>query len=209
MGKPKRAGKVKAVSLSGEVITRPESSTINTSLNTSDTIWTIGHSTRSADELNQLLTAHAIEAVVDVRSFPGSRRYPQFNKSELGAALQRVGILYAHNPQLGGRRRPSPQSKNTAWRNASFRAYADHIETEEFQKGIEELLKIASSKRSAIMCAEAVWWRCHRSLIADFLKAKGVTVIHILDAKKTEEHPYTAAARIVEGELSYEGLFAE
>jgi uncharacterized protein (DUF488 family) len=182
---------------------------VNTKPVASITIWTIGHSTRSTEEFNQLLIDHAIEAVVDVRSFPGSRRYPHFNESELSVALEDIGILYSHNPQLGGRRRPSPESKNTAWKNASFRAYADHTETEEFQKGIEALLKIASLKRAAIICAEAVWWRCHRSLIADFLKASGVTVIHILDAKKTEEHPYTAPARIVEGELSYEGLFAE
>ena len=175
---------------------------------TSITIWSIGHSTRSADEFNQILLAHAITALVDVRSFPGSRRYPHFNQSELSAHLESLGILYAHNPKLGGRRRPSPKSKNTAWKNASFRAYADHIETEEFAQGIEELLRIASTRPTVVMCAEALWWRCHRSLIADFLKASGVTVLHILDAKKTEEHPFTSAARIVDGELSYEGLFA-
>jgi uncharacterized protein (DUF488 family) len=204
-----RERKNKIESVSDQIIAHSESSAVNTSPNTSDTIWTIGHSTRSADEFNQILIAHAIEAVVDVRSFPGSRRYPHFNKSELSRSLDSVGILYSHNAQLGGRRRPSAKSKNTAWKNASFRAYADHIETEEFQQGIEELLKIANVKGTAIMCAEALWWRCHRSLIADFLKANGITVIHILDAKKTEEHPYTAAARIVEGKLSYEGLFAE
>jgi uncharacterized protein (DUF488 family) len=182
---------------------------VKTTPGVSITVRTIGHSTRSADEFNQLLLAHAITALVDVRSFPGSRRYPHFNKSELSAHLESLGILYAHNPKLGGRRRPSPKSKNTAWKNASFRAYADHIETEEFAQGIEELLKIASTRPTAVMCAEALWWRCHRSLIADFLKANGVTVLHILDAKKIEEHPYTSAARIVNGELSYEGLFAE
>jgi len=182
---------------------------LKTTRGASMTIWTIGHSTRSADEFNQLLLSHAITALVDVRSFPGSRRYPHFNKSELSRAMESVSILYSHNPKLGGRRRPSPDSKNTAWKNASFRAYADHIETEEFAQGIAELLKIASAKRTAVMCAEALWWRCHRSLIADFLKANGVTVIHILDARKTEGHPYTSAARIVNGELSYEGLFAD
>jgi len=171
-------------------------------------IWTIGHSTRSSQEFNELLQAHEIGALVDVRSFPGSRRYPHFNKSELARALAAVGISYFHNPQLGGRRRPSPQSKNTAWKNASFRAYADHMESEEFKKGIDDLLELASEKRTAVMCAEALWWRCHRSLIADFLKAKGVEVIHILDAKHTQIHPYTAAARILDGHLSYEGLLA-
>lgn len=171
-------------------------------------IWTIGHSTRSAADFNEILLAHEISALVDVRSFPGSRRYPHFNKAELARALEEVGIRYAHNPKLGGRRRPSPHSRNTAWKNASFRAYADHMESEEFQKGIQELLELANEKRAAIMCAEALWWRCHRSLIADFLKAKDVEVIHILDGKKTEAHPYTAAARILEGNLSYEGLLA-
>ena len=169
-------------------------------------IWTVGHSTRAASEFNEILLAHHIKCLVDVRSFPGSRRYPHFNRPELSHALESAGILYVHSPQLGGRRRPSPDSKNTAWQNASFRAYADHMETREFKQGIEELLKLAEEKRTAIMCAEAVWWRCHRSLIADFLKAKGVEVAHILNAGKTEVHPYTTAARIVDGELSYEGL---
>ncbi len=173
---------------------------------TSTNIWTIGHSTRSSEDFNEILTAHQIGALVDVRSFPGSRRYPHFNKPELARALDSAGIEYLHAPRLGGRRRPAPDSKNTAWQNASFRAYADHMETQEFQQGIDELLELAGEKRTAIMCAESLWWRCHRSLIADFLKARGVEVIHILDAKKTEIHPYTSAARIVEGRLSYEGL---
>jgi uncharacterized protein (DUF488 family) len=172
-------------------------------------IWTIGHSTRAADEFEEMLRSHEIEALVDVRSFPGSRRYPHFNKPELANFLQQIGVEYWHSPQLGGRRRPNAHSKNTAWKNASFRAYADHMETDEFKKGIEDLLKLLNEKRTAIMCAEALWWRCHRSLIADYLKAHGIQVIHILDAKHTEEHPYTSAARIVDGQLSYEGLFAE
>jgi uncharacterized protein (DUF488 family) len=170
-------------------------------------LWTIGHSTRSAEEFNEILHAHGMNAVVDVRSFPGSRRYPHFNRPELSRNLEAAGILYSHNPKLGGRRRPTLNSKNTAWKNASFRAYADHMESEEFKEGIEDLLNIASEKATAIICAEALWWRCHRSLIADFLKANGVDVIHILDGKKTEVHPYTAAARIVDRRLSYEGLF--
>jgi uncharacterized protein (DUF488 family) len=171
-------------------------------------IWTIGHSTRPASEFNEILLAHQISALVDVRSFPGSRRYPHFNKPELSRALETIGILYAHYPQLGGRRRPNPHSKNTAWKNASFRAYADHMESEEFQKGIQDLLELASERRTAVMCAEALWWRCHRGLIADFLKASGLEVVHILDSKHTEKHPYTTAARILEGRLSYEGLLA-
>ena len=171
-------------------------------------IWTIGHSTRSAAEFDEILLSLQIGALVDVRSFPGSRRYPHFNKPELSETLKHVGIQYVHSPRLGGRRRPTLQSKNTAWKNASFRAYADHMETEEFKHGMEELLELGRANRTAIMCAEALWWRCHRSLISDYLKARGARVIHILDDKHTEEHPYTSAARIVEGQLSYEGLFA-
>ncbi|MGI9066274.1 MAG: DUF488 domain-containing protein [Pyrinomonadaceae bacterium] len=171
-------------------------------------IWTLGHSTRSPEEFDELLLAHNIEVLVDVRSFPGSRRYPHFNKPELSRQLDSIGLTYLHLPALGGRRRPSPDSKNTAWKNSSFRAYADHMESEEFGHGIEALLELAQTKRTAVMCAEALWWRCHRSLIADYLKANGVEVIHILDAVKTEAHPYTSAARIVDGQLSYEGLLA-
>jgi uncharacterized protein (DUF488 family) len=174
-----------------------------------NSIWTIGHSTRSADEFNQILLLNEIGALVDVRSFPGSRRYSHFNKPELARNLEAVGIHYSHNPQLGGRRRPSPNSKNTNWQNASFRAYADHMKSEGFAQGIESLLEIAGNRRTVIMCAEALWWRCHRSLIADFLKAQGDNVVHILSAGKTETHPYTSAARIVDGRLSYEGLFVE
>ncbi len=117
-------------------------------------------------------------------------------------------MAYFHLPEIGGRRPARKDSKNTAWKNASFRGYADHMETAEFQQGIQRLLEIARAKRTAIMCAEALWWRCHRSLISDFLKAQGVEVIHILDATHDQPHPFTSAARIVNGELSYEGLFA-
>lgn len=170
------------------------------------TIWTVGHSTRAADEFKQLLTSHSITTLADVRSFPGSRRYPHFNKPELARSMEAAGINYQHNPQLGGRRRPSPDSKNTAWKNASFRAYADHMETAEFKEGLDALLAFAVAGNTTIMCAEALWWRCHRSLIADYLKANGVEVIHIVGEKKTESHPYTPAARIIDGRLSYEAL---
>ena len=169
-------------------------------------VWTVGHSTRSADAFNSILLAHQIGSLIDVRSFPGSRRYPQFNKLELKQNLATAGILYEHVPELGGRRRPSKDSKNTAWQNPSFRAYADHTESAEFEKGINELLGVARAQPTVVMCAEALWWRCHRSLIADFLKAQGVEVIHIIDDRKTEVHPYTSVARIVDGRLSYEGL---
>ena len=170
------------------------------------TVWTVGHSTRSAEEFGQMLVAHGDQVLVDVRMFPGSRRYPQFNRTALAESLAAIGIEYKHEPRLGGRRTPRADSHNTAWRNASFRAYADHMETEDFQKGIEELLELARDTRVTVMCAESLWWRCHRSLISDYLKAAGHTVIHILSETKTEEHPFTSAARIIDGKLSYRGL---
>jgi len=170
------------------------------------TVWTVGHSTRSGEEFGKILLAHEITVLVDVRSFPGSRRLPQFNRDALAVSLRELGIEYRHEPRLGGRRKPRADSHNTVWKNASFRAYADHMESEEFRRGVEELLEVAAKQRTAFMCAEAVWWRCHRSLIADYLKAEGHTVLHIINEKKTEEHPFTSAARIVEGKLSYRGL---
>jgi uncharacterized protein (DUF488 family) len=170
------------------------------------TVWTVGHSTHTWEKFRELLRAHEIQVLVDVRSFPGSRRYPQFNREALSESLARLGIEYKHEPRLGGRRTPRADSHNTAWRNASFRGYADYMESQQFKAGVDELLEVAAKARTAVMCAEAVWWRCHRSLIADYLKAAGYTVIHILDRKKTEEHPFTSAARIVKGELSYRGL---
>jgi len=144
-----------------------------------------------------------------VRTFPGSRRYPQFNQTELANSLELAAIDYLHMPNLGGRRRARPDSTNIAWRNESFRGYADYMETEAFRNAIDELLQVAGRKRTVIMCAEAVWWRCHRSLISDYLKARGVLVTHILGKDKTEVHPYTSAAAIVNGELSYKGLLSE
>ena len=169
-------------------------------------IWTVGHSTRSGEEFVEILRAHKVEVLVDVRTYPMSRRYPHFNKGELEGALHKNQIEYKHEPRLGGRRKPRSDSHNSAWRNEQFRGYADHMETEEFKRGVEELLELAAEKRVAIMCAEAVWWRCHRSLISDYLKAEGHEVVHILDAKKTEEHPFTSAARVIDGRLSYRGL---
>jgi uncharacterized protein (DUF488 family) len=143
--------------------------------------------------------------LADVRAFPGSKRYPQFNKDALAESLKAHGIRYEHFPELGGKRKSRPDSRNAAWRNASFRGYADYMETEQFQKGIERLLDVAAEAGpTAIMCAEAVWWRCHRSLISDYLRAREVEVLHILGANKVEPHPYTSAARIVNGKLSYE-----
>jgi uncharacterized protein (DUF488 family) len=169
-------------------------------------IWTVGHSTRSGEEFVQILLAHGVEVLVDVRTYPGSRRYPHFNRDVLAVSLKGQNIEYKHQANLGGRRKPRADSHNSAWRNEQFRGYADYMETEEFKTGVEELLELASEKRVAIMCAEAVWWRCHRSLISDWLKAEGHEVIHILDERKSDEHPYTSAARVIDGRLSYKGL---
>ena len=167
-------------------------------------IWTIGHSTRSIDNFIAALQANEIKLVADVRLLPGSKRHPQFNKEAFADSLDKGGISYAHFPELGGRRRPKPDSHNTAWRNDAFRGYADHMETKEFHDGIARLLTLASEAGpTAIMCAEAVWWRCHRALISDFLKVRGIEVIHIIDATKTQSHPFTSAAHIIDGRLTY------
>jgi uncharacterized protein (DUF488 family) len=166
-------------------------------------IWTIGHSTRSIEEFIGLLQANGILSLADVRRFPGSRRHPQFGQSELAAALTRVGIEYVHFPELGGRRTVQPDSPNTALRNQGFRGYADYMTTEAFRSGIQRLVRMAEAKPVAIMCAEALWWQCHRSLISDYLKAAGLTIWHILSANKLQLHPFSGAARLVDGKLSY------
>ena len=169
-------------------------------------VWTIGHSTRPSEELIEALRSFEIKVLVDVRTYPSSRRYPQFNREQLQVALAEAGIEYLHFPALGGRRNARPDSLNMAWRNKMFRGYADYMDTDEFHAGIARLVEVAQADRTAIMCAEAVWWRCHRSLISDYLKAKGVEVKHIMAAGKSEAHPFTSAARIVNGELSYRGI---
>ena len=167
------------------------------------TIWTIGHSTRTMGTFLGLLARYRLEAVADVRRFPGSRRQPQYAESTLGAALAGLGVAYCWLPALGGRRRPLPDSPNISWRNASFRGYADHMGTAEFSQGLDQLLELSGRLRTTLMCAEAVWWRCHRALIADALCVQGMEVVHILDAKHTVVHPYTSPARINQDRLSY------
>jgi uncharacterized protein (DUF488 family) len=170
---------------------------------TSTIIWTVGHSNRSLDEFLALLGAFEIQVLADVRRFPGSRKHPHFNQDALSASLAASGIAYEFFPELGGRRKPRPDSPNSAWRNDAFRAYADYMETNEFLTGIERLYSLAENRRVAIMCSEALWWRCHRSLIADYLKVRGVEIQHIMTVATSKEHPYTSAARIVDGRLSY------
>lgn len=168
------------------------------------TIWTIGHSTRTLEELVEMLHSFQIEMVVDIRSYPGSRRYPQFNKESLEISLPENNIHYIHLKKLGGRRKVRPDSKNTAWRHIAFRGYADYMETDDFKEGIQELENIAIKQRTAYMCSEAVWWRCHRSMVSDYLKVHGWKVLHIMGIGKEGEHPYTAPARTINGELNYE-----
>ena len=168
-----------------------------------DTIRTIGHSTRTFDELALTLEEARIELVADVRRFPGSRRLPQFESASLQAELETRGIAYQWIPALGGRRRAAPDSANTGWTHPAFRAYADHIHTEEFAQGLTELLMLAGGLRTAIMCAEALWWRCHRRLIADVLVSIGVTVEHLFAPGKRETHRLGPPARLEGGQLSY------
>lgn len=166
-------------------------------------VWTIGHSTRTLEEFLALLAGYDIGAVADVRRFPGSRRYPWFAGEALADSLPAQGIEYAWVPQLGGRRKARAGSPNAGWRNPSFQGYADHLETEEFAEGLALVLGLAARRRTALMCAEAVWWRCHRALVSDVLKLRGSEVVHILDATHATPHPYTSPAHIVDGRLSY------
>ena len=166
-------------------------------------LWTIGHSTRAWEVFVAMLREVRIEALVDVRRFAGSRRNPQFAGEAMACALPAAGIEYVAMPGLGGRRPARKDSPHTAWRNASFRGYADYMETDGFCAAREQLLGIARERRTAIMCAEAMWWQCHRGLIADDLKVHGWEVLHLLAPGRSEPHPYTSAARIVDGRLLY------
>ncbi|HEY8399834.1 MAG TPA: DUF488 domain-containing protein, partial [Cytophagaceae bacterium] len=138
-------------------------------------------------------------------AYPGSRKFPHFNSEYLKNILADKNIEYQHLPLLGGRRTPSINSTNIAWKNSSFRGYADYMETEDFRKGIQQMEKLAEERPTAMMCSEAVWWKCHRSLVADYMKASGWKVIHIIDVNSTQEDPYTSAAKIIDGKLDYSG----
>lgn len=168
------------------------------------TIWTIGHSTRTLEKFVAMLHSFNIELIADIRPYPGSRKFPQFNKEALEISLPQNNIQYLHLKELGGRRKANPDSKNTAWRHVAFRSYADYMETPAFKDGIKTLEQIALKHRTAYMCSEAVWWRCHRSMVSDYLKLNGWKVTHIMGMEKATEYPYTAPARIVKNELNYE-----
>ncbi|HUH65672.1 MAG TPA: DUF488 domain-containing protein [Syntrophales bacterium] len=170
------------------------------------TIYTIGHSTHTADEFVSIIHAHGIETVVDVRSVPGSRHNPQFNKEELEKTLREQKMDYVHLKALGGLRHTTKASVNTGWRNASFRGFADYMQTPEFAGGIEELIELAREKKVAIMCSEAVPWRCHRSLIGDALLVRGFHVEDIMSAATSKPHSLTPWAKVAGKEITYPGV---
>jgi uncharacterized protein (DUF488 family) len=164
-------------------------------------IYTIGHSTRTLADFTELLRSNRIERLADIRRYPGSRRHPHFSREALAESLPRDGIAYIHMPELGGRRKPAPDSPNAAWRNDQFRAYADYMATKEFAEAIERLL--AFSETTAIMCAEAVPWRCHRNLVSDDLVRREVEVLHIIDATDPRPHELNPMARVEGDHLIY------
>jgi uncharacterized protein (DUF488 family) len=168
-------------------------------------VLTIGHSTRTLEEFIRLLQAHAVTRVVDVRTVPRSRHNPQFNRDALPGSLQAAGIGYVHMAQLGGLRHTTRNSPNTGWRNASFRGYADYMQTQEFGKALDELIQLAYQDRIAVMCAEAVPWRCHRSLIADALLVRGIQTEDILSATHRQVHALTPFARVKGAHIIYAG----
>ena len=170
-------------------------------------LYSVGHSTRTADDFVALLQAYGILGLADVRTIPGSRRHPQFGGERLRERLEREGIAYRHLAELGGLRRPRPDSRNGAWTHRAFRGYADYMETPAFEAGLDGLLAFAAGKPTAFMCAEAVWWRCHRRLIADALLARGAVVRHILSPTEAPTHELPPFARIIGRQVAYFGLF--
>jgi len=167
------------------------------------TIWTVGHSTRPIDEFIGLLVTHQINLLVDVRTVPRSRYNPQFNTHTLAQSLREAGLQYRHLPELGGLRKPKKDSLNDGWRNASFRGYADYMQTDTFHRALEKLMAYGTGTRTAIMCAEAVPWRCHRSLIADALVSRGWEVQHVMSPEKATPHVPTSFAHFEKGTLTY------
>jgi uncharacterized protein (DUF488 family) len=166
-------------------------------------VWTVGHSNRPLVGFLDLLRVHAVDRLVDVRRYPGSRRHPHFSRGPLAEALAGAGIDYEHMPDLGGHRSPSDDSLNTAWPAETFRGYADHMETEAYAAALAQLRRRAMELRTVAMCAEADWRGCHRNLLSDRLVVEGVRVLHITGAGDPVEHPLTPQARVMNGRLSY------
>jgi uncharacterized protein (DUF488 family) len=166
-------------------------------------LFSVGHSTHSAEDFAAILTAHGIERVVDVRAYPGSRRHPQFGAQVMAGWLAESGIDYLHMRALGGRRTPQPDSPNDGWENKQFRGYADHMRTEEFRRALAELLDLCASARTTCMCSEAQWWRCHRRMICDAALVAGHRAVHIMSATKAVPHELTEFAVVEDGELTY------
>ncbi len=171
------------------------------------TIFTIGHSTRPIDDFLHLLQSHGIERLIDVRTVPKSRHNPQFGSEQLAASLERAGIGYTHMPALGGLRRPRADSPNNGWRNESFRGYADHMQTAQFEQALADCIERARDERLALMCAEAVPWRCHRSLIADALIARGIDAREIVSSTVARAHTLTPFARVTGTKVIYPAVF--
>ena len=167
----------------------------------STTIYTIGHSSRNLAEFLKLLQVYGIELLCDVRIAPGSRKFPQYNMGTLSAALQQFGIRYSHYRDLGGFRKPVGNSPNTGWRNSSFRGYADYMMTEEFRRALDHIMLRAGKCNTVIMCSEALYWRCHRLLIADALTVRGLVVRHILDENNAPIHTLTDFAQVQDGDI--------
>jgi len=168
-------------------------------------IYSIGHSTHPIEDFFALLSQHEIRVLFDVRSYPASKRWPQFNREELQRAIERADIEYRWMKSLGGRRHSKDAaSPHRAWQIPAFRAYADHADTEEFRAGFEELAALAANKRSAYMCSEGLWWRCHRRIISDHLMVRGWTVFHIMPTGKTVAHALPDFARVENGQLIYD-----
>jgi len=202
-----------SLKVSGEIIAREAQVGDSSSVESKDrreafgrlspTIWTIGHSTRSLEEFVALLGEHRVQFLADVRHFPTSQRVPWTAKASLAKALSDRGVAYKHFDDLGGFRKALPDSVNTAWRNVGFRGYADYMASAEFSVALNRLIAVAQEKRTAIMCAEAVPWKCHRSLLADALVVHGLRVIHVLSSRKTQDHRLTPFARVHGGRITY------
>lgn len=176
-------------------------------------IYTIGHSTHTAVAFLDLLRSHGVAQLADVRTVPRSKRHPHFSREALDAALAQAGIRYRHFPELGGLRKPAPASVNTGWRHPGFRGYADHMQTAAFSRGVDALLEFSRAAedfppaaRTAVMCAEAVWWQCHRRLLADALLARGIEVWHVLPPAEPKPHELSEFARVADERVTYPGL---